>query len=162
MRLKSTQTGEIFEESCDGVFVAIGHVPNTSAFQGKVETDEEWLLACKTQAGCLDDLVALPPGGEVTYTVEATLASDASGDLVNVADVTVPAGDQRYELVVACQAHEAAPVDLPPGAWFDFWDGTRYEGGRTASVGVTLQTIPVLVRAGSFVPMTGEAQKKKE
>ena len=25
-------------------------------------------------------------------------------------------------------------VDLPAGAWFDYWSGTRYEGGMTVSV----------------------------
>ena len=35
--------------------------PGESLFhwQGKVDSDEEWALSCKTQAGCLDDLVAL-------------------------------------------------------------------------------------------------------
>jgi periplasmic divalent cation tolerance protein len=36
-----------------------GPVESLFHWQGKVESDEEWLLACKTQAGCLDDLVAL-------------------------------------------------------------------------------------------------------
>ncbi|MBY6186821.1 DUF5110 domain-containing protein [Marinobacter hydrocarbonoclasticus] len=47
----------------------------------------------------------------------------------------------------------AVSVPLPDGVWFDFFDGTRYEGGQTVSVPVTIDTIPVLVRAGSFVPM---------
>jgi len=45
-------------------------------------------------------------------------------------------------------------VRLPAGAWFDFWTDARHAGGKTVSVPVTLETIPVLVRAGSFVPMT--------
>ncbi len=71
------------------------------------------------------------------------------GDAFLVAPVTDPGVD-------------SVNVDLPPGAWFDFWDGTRYEGGHTARVGVTLETIPVLVRAGSFVPMTGEIQTTRD
>jgi oligosaccharide 4-alpha-D-glucosyltransferase len=71
------------------------------------------------------------------------------GDAFLVAPVTDPGVDN-------------VNVKLPPGAWFDFWDGTRYEGGRTASVGVTLETIPVLVRAGSFVPMTDEIQTTRD
>jgi oligosaccharide 4-alpha-D-glucosyltransferase len=48
----------------------------------------------------------------------------------------------------------AVDLQLPAGAWFDFWSGSRYEGGTTVSIPVSLETIPVLVRAGSFVPMT--------
>ena len=57
---------------------------------------------------------------------------------------------------------EHVRVNLPAGAWFDFWDGTRYDGPRTIEVPVTLETIPVLVRAGSFVPMTGEIQTTRD
>ncbi len=51
---------------------------------------------------------------------------------------------------------------IPPGAWFDFWDDTRYEGGRLVDIPVTLETIPVLVRAGSFVPMIDEIQTTRD
>lgn len=57
---------------------------------------------------------------------------------------------------------ENVEVDLPTGVWFDFWDETRYEGGRTASVPVTLETIPVLVRGGSFVPMTDVVETTRD
>jgi oligosaccharide 4-alpha-D-glucosyltransferase len=57
---------------------------------------------------------------------------------------------------------QSVDVDLPAGTWFDFWDGTRYEGGKTASVPVTLRTIPVLVRAGSFVPMIGDIETTQD
>ncbi len=47
----------------------------------------------------------------------------------------------------------AVDVRLPAGRWIDFFDGTVYDGGRNASVPVSPTTIPVLVRAGAFVPM---------
>jgi thioredoxin reductase (NADPH) len=37
--LKDTVTGKISEKKCDGVFVAIGHTPNTEVFKGKVNLD---------------------------------------------------------------------------------------------------------------------------
>ncbi len=57
---------------------------------------------------------------------------------------------------------ESVDVKLPEGVWFDFWNDTRYEGGTTASVPVTLETIPVLVRGGSFVPMSGDIDTTRD
>ena len=39
VRLRDTNTDAVSEESCDGVFMAIGHVPNTQLFKGKLELD---------------------------------------------------------------------------------------------------------------------------
>jgi len=42
-------------------------------------------------------------------------------------------------------------VYLPAGDWYDFWTGRRLAGGETIRVGVTIDSIPVFVRAGAFV-----------
>lgn len=39
VKLKNTKTGTETEFPCQGVFVAIGHQPNTSLFAGRLETD---------------------------------------------------------------------------------------------------------------------------
>jgi len=39
VRVKNVKTGALSELRCDGVFVAIGHKPNTQAFAGQVELD---------------------------------------------------------------------------------------------------------------------------
>ena len=57
---------------------------------------------------------------------------------------------------------ETVSTLVPPGAWFDFWTGERHEGGGRIDIPVTLKTIPVLVRAGSFVPMTPEIQTTRD
>jgi thioredoxin reductase (NADPH) len=44
IRLKDTKTGAISEVACDGVFIAIGHKPNTEIFQGQLEMDEAGYL----------------------------------------------------------------------------------------------------------------------
>ncbi|MBE2180312.1 MAG: DUF5110 domain-containing protein [Chthoniobacterales bacterium] len=45
-------------------------------------------------------------------------------------------------------------VPLPEGSvWFDYWNGDRHEGGQTITTPVTVQDIPVFVKAGSFIPM---------
>ena len=44
-------------------------------------------------------------------------------------------------------------MNLPSGVWFDYWDDTRYRGDQKVALPVTIETLPVLVRAGSFIPM---------
>ena len=45
--LRQTQTGEKREIALDGVFVAIGHDPNSMAFRGKLEMDENGYLIAR-------------------------------------------------------------------------------------------------------------------
>lgn len=45
-------------------------------------------------------------------------------------------------------------VYLPKGSyWFDFWSGQAYDGGHVISGEAPLERIPILVRAGSILPM---------
>ncbi len=44
VRLKSTKTGETWEHPTDGVFIFIGHIPNTDLFKGQLEIDEQGYL----------------------------------------------------------------------------------------------------------------------
>jgi thioredoxin reductase (NADPH) len=48
-RLSNPETGETEEVSCDGVFVAIGHDPQTTVFRELVETDDQGFI--KTVGG---------------------------------------------------------------------------------------------------------------
>ena len=38
--ITDTVTGQVREETCDGIFMAIGHVPNTDLFKGSINLDE--------------------------------------------------------------------------------------------------------------------------
>ena len=44
LKLKNTKTGELSDLACQGVFLAIGHDPNTQIFQGAVDMDENGYL----------------------------------------------------------------------------------------------------------------------
>jgi thioredoxin reductase (NADPH) len=46
-RLKNVKSGTSTDVRCDGVFVAIGHEPNTGLFAGKVEMDERGYIVTK-------------------------------------------------------------------------------------------------------------------
>jgi alpha-D-xyloside xylohydrolase len=46
------------------------------------------------------------------------------------------------------------PVYLPAGtAWIDFWTGTTVAGGQTILAEAPIDKLPLLVRAGSLIPM---------
>ena len=47
VKLKDTKTGEVSEKSCHGVFLAIGHIPNTKIFKGHVDMDDEGYILTK-------------------------------------------------------------------------------------------------------------------
>lgn len=47
IRLKNVKTGELVEHSCDGVFLAIGHSPNTALFKGQLDLDDYGYIMTK-------------------------------------------------------------------------------------------------------------------
>lgn len=51
LKLRDTQNGEISLRDLDGLFVAIGHQPNTAIFEGKIELDESGYI--KTRENCV-------------------------------------------------------------------------------------------------------------
>jgi len=44
MRIVHSKTGDTQELALDGVFIAIGHTPNTSIFEGQLEMQNGWLI----------------------------------------------------------------------------------------------------------------------
>lgn len=47
VKIRNVVTGEISEKACQGVFVAIGHTPNTKLFKGQLEMDEKGYIITK-------------------------------------------------------------------------------------------------------------------
>lgn len=48
-------------------------------------------------------------------------------------------------------------LQLPGGRWYSFWDGTLMEGPGEVCLKASLERIPVLVRAGSVLPLQEES-----
>ncbi len=73
-------------------------------------------------------------------------------------------GNDFFVVPVTDPNVESVSTFVPPGAWFDFWTGKRYEGqgGDFLEIPVTLETIPVLVRAGAFVPMVAPVKTTED
>lgn len=47
VQLKNKKSGEVSELKLDGVFIAIGHTPSTTLFQGQVEMDDKGYIVTK-------------------------------------------------------------------------------------------------------------------
>jgi len=47
VRAKDTKSGEAFDFACDGLFVAIGHEPNSKIFRGKLAMDDTGYILVK-------------------------------------------------------------------------------------------------------------------
>ena len=63
VRLRNTQTGEETFYPCDGVFIGIGHTPNTTLFKGQLEMDELGYL--KTRNGSKTNIPGVFAAGDV-------------------------------------------------------------------------------------------------
>ncbi len=47
VRIKNLKTGETWQKECQGVFVAIGHMPNVKLFEGQIEMDSAGYIITK-------------------------------------------------------------------------------------------------------------------
>ncbi len=63
VRLRNALTGEINELPCAGVFVAVGHKPNTELFKGQLTMDTKGYLL--TQAGTATNIPGVFAAGDV-------------------------------------------------------------------------------------------------
>lgn len=59
MRIKHAQTGAAQEVAVDGVFIAIGHVPNSGIFQGQLEMKNGYVVV-KTGLGGMATQTSIP------------------------------------------------------------------------------------------------------
>jgi thioredoxin reductase (NADPH) len=63
VRLKNVKSGETSDFPCEGVFIAIGHEPNTKIFQGQLELDDHGYIILK--GGCRTSVPGVFAAGDV-------------------------------------------------------------------------------------------------
>jgi oligosaccharide 4-alpha-D-glucosyltransferase len=71
-------------------------------------------------------------------------------------------GDAFYVTPVTEPGVSSVPVFLPNGVWFDYWSNKSYTGNQIIDAPVTLQSIPIFVKAGSFIPMIVPIQNTEQ
>jgi alpha-D-xyloside xylohydrolase len=80
------------------------------------------------------------------------------GPALLVCPVTTPMYYEKNSRPIA-GSKKSREVYLPAGTkWFDFWTNQIFDGGQTISADAPLEKIPLFVRAGSILPMTGPMQ----
>ncbi len=62
-------------------------------------------------------------------------------------------GDDFLVAPVLKEKEQTQRIYLPDGLWFDWWNNKTFKGGRWINFPINLETIPVFVRAGAFIPM---------
>ncbi|MAE09463.1 MAG: glycosyl hydrolase [Bacteroidetes bacterium] len=64
-------------------------------------------------------------------------------------------GDEMLVAPVIEREKKIKQIYLPFGSyWYDFWTNKKHDGNQWINVDVNLETIPLFVKAGSFIPMT--------
>ena len=61
-----------------------------------------------------------------------------------------------------CDRTQRRNAYIPGGTWFNYWNGSRFEGPQTLRPEVPLERIPLFVRGGAIIPLGPRAQRVYE
>src|SRR4051794_4055968 len=81
LRLRSTETDETWEIPADGLFVAIGHDPNTALFRDQLDHDEAGYLITKPRSTVTNVEGVVAAGDVVDHTYRQALTAPGQGCL---------------------------------------------------------------------------------
>ncbi len=63
-------------------------------------------------------------------------------------------GDDILVVPIVERGQEKQEIYLPKGKkWYYFWNNFLFDGGKSKIINTDLETIPIFVKAGSFIPM---------
>jgi thioredoxin reductase (NADPH) len=111
LQLTDTKTGEVREVPVEGLFVAIGHRPNTTVFRDFLETDEKGYLVVEdhTRTG-VDGVFVAGDVHDHRYRQAITAAGDGCRAAIDAERWLEEQADQSTEIIAQAAASEAAAV----------------------------------------------------
>lgn len=65
-------------------------------------------------------------------------------------------GDALMVCPIVQEGARSRQVMLSKGQWYNFWTDAELEGGQTVAINAPLEQIPLLVKAGSILPMEAD------
>lgn len=64
-------------------------------------------------------------------------------------------GESLMVVPIVEKGQDSINIYLPEGYdWYNFWNNEKFRGGNWITIITNLETIPIFVKAGSFIPMT--------
>jgi alpha-glucosidase len=71
-------------------------------------------------------------------------------------------GSDLYVAPVATETVDAEEIQLPPGAWYDYWTSRKHASSEKIALHPALDELPLYVRAGAILPMQPIVQNTEE
>ncbi|WP_420865306.1 hypothetical protein [Nodularia spumigena] len=84
-------------------------------------------------------------------------ADSTDQDLWDVEDAFL-LGDVLLVAAIVESGATSRSITLPQGYWYNFWDDTLLEGAKSVNIAAPIEQIPLLMKAGSILPMSVEKQ----
>ena len=109
LRIKNLKTNEITELGCEGLFIAIGHQPNTQLFSGQLDMDNEGYL--KTRNGTETSVAGVFAAGDVQDPQFRQAITAAGSGCMAAIQAERYLDDLPYDAALSCQEGLCRPRD---------------------------------------------------
>ena len=106
VKVRNTESGESKDIELDGVFVAIGHVPNTELFKGKLELNPNGYIVTNGTKTSIEGVFACGDVQDFTYRQAVTAAGSGCMAAIDVERYLEHAAHLEHTAKNAVAAHE--------------------------------------------------------